>query len=191
MAKIYEISNVDVKCLQSIEDAMYNSCEIHKHYGSRAFIGYEFRPIFARIQESNSKQDPISKEIDLLNYKDTIAELKDFYKVFEPLTPLKIPLEDFDELHSLIHRNESSLEAFPSEKLTRVLTNINYSLLKTSQYFTAVKIFSLKNEIMVIIDFPVVKIISDAFGDDGKPIQYRGFFLKKPKNCLRLKASKY
>lgn len=195
--KVYDISYVDVTCLQSIEDAMNNSCEIHKYYGSRAFVGYEFRPIFALIQDSISKQESVklkeSKEIELVNYKNTISELKDFYKVFSELTPQSLSLEEFNELHSLIHRNgEDSRENFPSEKLKQLIATISYRLLMTtSQYFTGIKIFSIKNEIIVIIDFPVVKVISDAFDDYGKPIQYKGFFLKKPRNCIRFKASKY
>ena len=207
--KTYDIAYVDVTCLSSIEEAIEHSCEIHRVYSdienSRGIIDYEFalppspRSHANLFDENDASIGPdfiLTKRanIELLPYPNKLSEFRDFYKCFtDHLTPVEIPRNDFNTIHELINRGENdSRDNFPSPRLRELISMISDTLLQSCfKYFTGIKIFSLKNEIIAFVEFPVIKPVTESFDyKAGVPLQYWGFYLTKPNHCLRLKSAK-
>ena len=190
---------MDVTCLNSIEEAIAHSCEVHRHYssgfGMMIYQMVEPTQNITLTKELEAKDFATRKiEISLFDYKSKVIEYRDFYKCFtDKLMAIELSIDDFNELHSLIHRNDcDSKDNFPSPRLRELISSITDTLINASfDYFSGIKIFSLKNEIIAFADYPVIKPIVESFNPiEGKAVENFGYFLRKPSYCLRFRAAK-
>lgn len=201
--KTYDIAYVDVTCLASIEEAIEHSCEIHRHHSGSVFGRLTFSFVEPKSPPfSLSNKEPTSdnfidikkNDIELFSYTEKVKEYKDFYKCFtDRLMAVDISMEDFYAIHGLINRNESaSKDNFPSPRLRELVSSISDTLICSSfDYFTGIKFFSLRNEIIAFADYPVIKAVVEGFNPyTGKAEQAWGYFLNKPSYCLRFRGVK-
>lgn len=198
--KTHIVGFIEVSCLHNLEEAIEYSCEVSKHYGSNVMDSDDHLIVTEgtfSIQNLNSTNFPpddigllmTKHRVNLKPYAGKIVEFKDFYKALtDRLLYVEIGLDDFNLLLGLIQSTDSE---YPP-RLCELVASIHDTLLNAgSDYLYGFKVFSLKDEIIVFMDYPMMKLVKETFFTKmGKAIESYGFFLKRPSYCIRFKAAK-